>query len=127
MAATLAIVGCGGPVNGTPSAPAVQRVASATLEPGGSALSRPLPPNWVITMKVWFPAPQSTLRVGLGSAAVMVFDGSHIWHQVELTRQGLVVDGRRTGASPLDAARVSLRAQHGGVEIGGLLIRRTKR
>jgi hypothetical protein len=120
------VAGCGGSVNGTPSAPAVQRVASATLQPNGPALSRPLPPNWVITMKVWFPARQSTLRLGLGSAAVMVFDGSHLWHRVQLTRHGLVVDGRRTSASPLDAVTVSLRAQHGGVEVRGLLIRRSR-
>lgn len=78
-------------------------------------------------MKVWFPAPQSTLRLGLGSAAVMVFDGSRTWHQVELTRRGLVVDGRRTGASPLDAARVNLRAMHGSVDITGFVIRRRTR
>ena len=78
-------------------------------------------------MRVWFGAAQSTLRVGLGSAAVMVFDGSHIWHHVVLTQRGLVVDGHRTGASPLEATRVSLRALHGRVEVRGLVIRRSGR
>ena len=119
--------GCGGPVNGTPSAPAVQRVGSLTLEPNGRALSRPLPPNWAISLEARFPAAQSRLRVGLGSTAVIVFDGSHAWHHVALTRRGLVVDGRRTGASPLEAARVMFRAERGPVEIRGLLITRSRR
>jgi hypothetical protein len=54
----------------------------------------------------------------------MVFDGSHIWHHVSLTRRGLIVDGRRTGASPLEATRVSLRALHGRVVVRRLVIRR---
>ena len=125
--AALAVAGCGGSVNGDPAAPAVQRVGSVLLLPTGVPVSWALPPNWSLTMKVRFAAQQSTLRVGLGSAAVMVYDGSRTWHQVALTRQGLVVDGRRTGASPLDAARVWLRAIHGEVEIRGLLIRRSRR
>jgi hypothetical protein len=77
-------------------------------------------------MEVWFPSAQSTLRVGLGSAAVLVFDGSHVWHHVELTTRGLMVDGHRTGGSPLEASRVTLRAMHGGIEIRGLVIRRSR-
>ncbi len=76
-------------------------------------------------MEVWFPTSPSTLRVGLGSSVVLVFDGSHEWHHVELTRRGLVVDGRHTGSSLLQATSVSLRALHGPVEVRGLVIRRT--
>jgi len=126
--ATLAaLAGCGGSSNGNPSAPAVQRVATASLRAGGAALSRPLPPNWLITMEVWFPTSPSTLRIGLGSSDVLVFDGSHVWHRVELTRRGLIVDGRHTGSSALQASSVSLRAVHGPVEVRGLVIRRAAR
>ena len=128
MAATLlAAVGCGGSGNGDPSAPALQRVARVSLSAGGKGVSWSLPPNWMITMQAWFPAGPSTLRAQLGSATVMVFDGSHMWHHVQLTSRGLVVDGRRTGTSPLPASRVTLRALHGPVEIRGLVIRRIKR
>jgi hypothetical protein len=102
-------------------------VPSASLKPNRAAVSRPLPPGWVITLEVWFSTTSSTLRVGLGAADVLVFDGSHIWHHVELTRRGLVVDGRHTGASLLQAASVSFRALHGAVEIRGLVIRRSTR
>jgi hypothetical protein len=126
VAATLLVAaGCGGSANGDPSAPALQRVATASLLAGGRGLSRPLPPHWQITMLARFPGAQSTLRAELGSATVMVFDGSHIWHRVELTSAGLVVDGRRTNASALTASRVTLLATHGPVEIRGLVIRRS--
>ena len=127
MAATLVVVGgCGGSVNGNPSAPALQSLGSVTLAPGGKGLARPLPPDWEITMRVWFPTRPSTLRAELGSAAVMVFDGSHIWHRVELTSRGLLVDGQRTGTSSLPAASVTLRAEHGPVDIRELVIRRRR-
>jgi hypothetical protein len=101
-------------------------VARVSLVPGGAALSRPLPLRWVITMAVRFSTKPSTLRIGLGSSDVLVFDGSQIWHRVVLTRHGLVVDGRHTGSSSLRASSVSLRALHGGVEIRGLVIRRSR-
>ena len=127
-AATLAVAaGCGGSGNANPSAPALQRLAQASLVPGGAVVSRPLPPGWIITMEVRFSTRLSTLRVDLGSSDVLVFDGSNIWHRVVLTRHGLVVDGRHTGSSTLRASRVSLRAQHGEVEIRGLVIRRSGR
>jgi hypothetical protein len=97
------------------------------LRGGGKGVSWALPLNWTITMQARFPTAPSTLAAQLGSSTVMVFDGSHVWHHVELTSRGLVVDGRRTGASPLSASRVTLRAQHGPVEIRGLVIRRTRR
>lgn len=68
---------------------------------------------------------RSTLRLELGSTAVTVFDGSHVWHRVKVTTRGVVVDGRRTGASPLDAPDVTLRAIHGAVDIRNLVIRRS--
>lgn len=94
--------------------------------PGGAGLSRPLPLRWDITMEVRFSSKPSTLRIGLGSSDVLVFDGSLMWHHVMLTRRGLVVDGRHSGSSSLRASSVSLRALHGGVEIRGLVIRRTR-
>jgi hypothetical protein len=104
----------------------VQRVGSATLAAGEHGLSRPLPLNWMIRLQARFPAKQSTLRLELGSSTVMVFDGSHIWHRVEVTKRGVEVDGRRTGAPKLTASSVTLRAQHGPVEIRGLVISQTK-
>jgi hypothetical protein len=87
-----------------------------------------IPVNWAITMRAWFPKPRSTLRVGVGSAAVMVFDGSRVWHRVQLTSRGLVVDGRPSGGSSnLSAMKVTLEALHGPVEVRQLVIRRTKR
>ncbi|MBV8432190.1 MAG: hypothetical protein JO244_13565, partial [Solirubrobacterales bacterium] len=59
------------------------------------------------------------------SAAVLVFDGSGVWHRVEVTRRGVVVDGRRTGSSSLEASRVSLRAEHSPLDIRGLVIQRS--
>ncbi|HTX31175.1 MAG TPA: hypothetical protein VMD09_07305 [Solirubrobacteraceae bacterium] len=127
MAATLlAVAGCGTAANGSPSAPAVQRVGSATLVAGAKGLSRPLPTSWMIRLRAWFADKRSTLRLELGSSTVMVFDGSHIWHRVEVTKRGVVVDGRRTGASELTASSVTLRAGHGPVEIRDLVISRTK-
>jgi hypothetical protein len=102
-------------------------VAQASLEPGGRPLSRPLPPNWTITMRVRFGAARSALQVVLGSTTVTVFDGSPIWHHVQVTRRGLVVDGRHSGASSLEASKVRLRAVRGRVDIRGLVINRTKR
>jgi hypothetical protein len=126
VAAALALAtGCGSSVNGNPSAPAVQRVGGAMLRPGGNALSLPLPRNWVIRLRVWFPVDQSTLRLGLGSAAVMVFDGSRIWHRVEVTPRGVVVDGRRTERSPLRGANVTFRAEHSPLDIRDLVIERS--
>jgi hypothetical protein len=130
LAATLAVLaaGCGSSVNGDPSAPALQRVASLTLVPSGKSMSWRIPVNWAITMRVWFPRARSTLRVGVGSAALMVFDGSHVWHRVRLTSRGLVVDRRVSGGSSnLKATKVSLEALHGPVEVQRLVIRRTKR
>jgi hypothetical protein len=75
-------------------------------------------------MRVWFPNERSTLRARLGSAEVMVFDGSQVWHHVKITDRGLVVDGRRNGSSSLPASTVVLRATHGPVEIRDLVIRR---
>jgi hypothetical protein len=77
-------------------------------------------------MRAWFVSEKSTLRVELGSDTVMVFDGSHIWHRVEVTTRGVVVDGRPTGAAPLKASDVTLRATHGSVDIRGLVIWRSK-
>jgi hypothetical protein len=105
----------------------VQRVASASLDPSGKPLSRLLPPDWQITLQAWFPTARSALRVGLGSSDVLVFDGSHIWHRVELTDQGLVVDGRHTGGSSLRASSVTFRAVHGAVKIRSLVIQRMRR
>jgi hypothetical protein len=102
----------------------VQRVAELSLVPGGRALARPLPLNWSITLRARFPARRSALQVSLGSSIVTVFDGSHIWHHVTLTRHGLVVDGRRSGASSLEASTVRFRALHGPVEVRALVIRR---
>jgi hypothetical protein len=129
LAAALAVLaaGCGSSANGDPSAPAVQRVARVTLLPSGRSMSWRIPPHWAITMRVWFPKARSTLRVGFGSAAVMVFDGSHIWHRVQLTSQSLVVDGRPSGASRLRATKVTLEALHDAVEVRQLVISRTKR
>jgi hypothetical protein len=127
-AATLLVAaGCGDAANGSSSAPALQRVGSASLAAGGPGLSRPLPPHWEITMQARFPTSPSTLRAELGSTTVMVFDGSHTWHHVRLTSDGLVVDGRRTNASTLTASRVTFRAAHGPVDIRDLVIRRTGR
>jgi hypothetical protein len=80
----------------------------------------------MIRLQARFPEKQSTLRLQLGSSNVMVFDGSHIWHRVQVTKQGVVVDGRRTGAAPLSAQSVTLHATHGTVEIRALVISRTK-
>lgn len=74
-------------------------------------------------MLVRFPAGRSELRVSLGATVVTVFDGSHVWHHVKLTRRGLVVDGRRSGASPLQASRVRFQALHGSVEVRDLVIK----
>jgi hypothetical protein len=101
-------------------------VASTSLLPNGRALTRPLPPNWSIAMRARFRDVRSTLRVSLGSTVVSVFDGSHVWHRVALTRRGLVVDGHHSGAAPLQASSVTLRAVHGAVEILGLVISRGK-
>ena len=66
-------------------------------------------------------------EAGVGSEAVMVFDGSHIWHRVRLTSRGLTVDGRGSGASRLHATKLTLEALHDPVEVRQLVIRRTKR
>lgn len=124
-AALVALAGCGGSGNQRPPAPSVQRVARATLAPNGDGLSRPLPPKWVITLRAWFPVKRSKLRLELGSTAVTVFDGSHIWHRVEVTTRGVVVDGHRTGAAPLAAPEVTMRAIHAAVDIRNLVIRRS--
>jgi hypothetical protein len=76
-------------------------------------------------MQVRFLSARSTLRVDLGSTAVMVFDGSHIWHRVQLTTRGLVVDGRHTGASSLEGSSMTMRALHGNLNIRDLVIRRS--
>lgn len=86
-----------------------------------------VPPHWLITMRVWFPQERSTLRLGTGSAAVMVFDGSHIWHRVRLSSAGLVVDGKAASGSNLTASKVTLEALHDPVEVRQLVIRRTAR
>jgi hypothetical protein len=128
VAATLLVAaGCGAAANGDPSAPALQRIGSLTLAANGKGVSWRLPPHWRITMQAWFPNDRSTLRMQLASSGVMVFDGSHVWHRVELTDQGLLVDGRHSGSSSLPASRVTVRAAHGPVKIRELVIRRTNR
>lgn len=125
LAATLLIAaGCGGSANGDPSAPAVQRVPRLTLVPGGKPVSWRLPPRWRITLEAWFPRAHSTLRLGVESAAVMVFDGSHIWHRVQLSSRGLVVDGHASGGATLRGTSVKLDALHAPVAVRRLVIRR---
>lgn len=127
MAATLLVAaGCGGSANGDPSAPTLQRVSRLTLQPSAKPMSWRIPPGWQITLQAWFPRAHSTLRVGVGSAAVMVFDGSHIWHRVELSSRGLVVDGRVSGGSVLRGSSMRLQALHGPVAVRRLVIRRSR-
>jgi hypothetical protein len=97
------------------------------LLPRGKPLSWRIPPRWAITMRAWFPQARSTLRVGVGSAAVMVFDGSRVWHRVELTSRGLVVDGRSSANSVMRGSSVKLEALHGPVDVRQLVIRRMAR
>jgi hypothetical protein len=125
LAATLLVAaGCGGSANGDPSAPAVQRVPRLMLLPGGKPMSWRIPPRWRITLQARFPGAHSTLRMGVGSSAVMVFDGSHVWHRVELRSRGLTVDGHASGGSGLRGTSVSLQAMHQPVDVRELVIRR---
>ena len=75
-------------------------------------------------MRVSFAEGRSALAIGLGSTTATVFDGSHAWHRVALTRRGLVVDGRHSGGSAIEASSVTLRALHGPVDVRDLVIRR---
>jgi hypothetical protein len=62
--------------------------------------------------------------MGVGSSAVLVFDGSYVWHRVELRSRGLTVDGHASGGSGLSGSSVSLQALHGPVAVRQLVIRR---
>jgi hypothetical protein len=100
--------------------------SSLSVAAGGRPFTRPLPQDWAISLDVRFDSPRAALSVGLGSTAALIFDGGAGWHHVEAVRGELSVDGRRSSLGAGRAKNISLRAEHGGVLVRGLLISSTE-
>ena len=125
----LIVAGCGGGGShsgrgtGQPSIAAVQVYPSIALSANArSGFTRPLPPDWVISLDVRFASAKAALSMGLGSSAGLIFGGGAGWHHVEATRGVLSVDGRRSSLGAGSSANLSLRAQRGSVDVRSLLI-----
>ena len=104
----------------------MQVYSSLSVAASGRPFTRPLPQDWAISLDVRFDSPRSALSVGLGSTAALVFGGSAGWHHVEAVPGEMTVDGRRSSLGAGPAKNISLRAEHGGVLVRGLLISSTE-
>jgi hypothetical protein len=100
--------------------------SSLSVAASGRPFTRPLPRDWAISLDVRFDSPRVALSVGLGSTAALIFGGGAGWHHVEAVPGELNVDGRRSSLGTGPAKSISLRAEHGGALVRGLVISSTE-